>query len=295
MSDCTGKIKTLAPLVLLSFAALSAAAAANFPVGTHIVKGSARGNDENGRNILLSSQSGVTIRAVNTNGHVIAESVVRDASEEGVNFSLRIPLSTSSTDSTCAVGDKLNCVMASSDAIAISTEPLTVGGATSAQTIALKVQDVKSFVSPDGGVTNQVAQAYVDAIQAWMSDEDGFVGASYDPFADYDNDGVSNYSEYLAGTNPFDSSDRLKIKSFAMDGGVAAISFEYVGGHVYGVRATPDLSNPAWLSQKVRTKQDGSELSQVMPSNDPDGLGETTIYMTPATDSAHGFFTLEAK
>ena len=286
-------LRKLAVLLLLPAAAW--AAAPNFPVGTHVVKGSARGYDANGRNVLLPASRGISIRAVNSNGVAIAETKVRDASAGGVNFTLRIPLSTEATDSSCAVGDKLECVLVEPSGLMVGSEPLTVGGAREAQSVTLRLVDVKQYVSPDGRKTNEVAQAYVDAIQAWMADEAEFGGKDYDPFADYDGDGRSNYAEYLAGTNPFDKSDFLAVRSIEVSGGRAALSFEYVGGHVYGVRATRDLAHPEWLAQKVRASAEGAELEQVVPSADPDAAGEATIWMTPAGDAATGFYVLEAK
>ena len=238
---------------------------------------------------------GISIRAVNSNGVVIAESKVRDATPGGMNFALRIPLSTAATDSTCAVGDRLECVLVEPSGLMVGSDALTVGGAREVQSVTLRLVDVKQYVSTDGTQTNEVAQAYVDAIQAWMADEAQFGGKEYDPFADYDGDGRSNYAEYLAGTNPFDASDRLEVRSIAVAEGKAALSFEYVGGHVYGVRAAKDLSNPEWLAQKVRTSEEGAELEQVVPSADPDGAGEATIWMTPAADATQGFYVLEAK
>lgn len=281
--------------VALAAAAGTAAGAPNFPVGTHVVKGSARGYDENGRNVVLPASRGISIRAVNSNGVVIAESKVRDASADGVNFSLRIPLSTAATDVSCAVGDRLECVLVEPGGLMVGAEALTVGGAREAQSVTLRLVDVKRYVSEDGTRTNEVAQAYVDAIQAWMADEAAFGGKAYDPFADYDGDGQSNYAEYLAGTNPFDESDRLAVRSIAVGEGRAALSFEYVGGHVYGVKAAKDLTNPEWLAQKVRASAEGAELEQVVPSADPDAAGEATIWMTPAGDAAQGFYVLEAK
>lgn len=269
------------------------AAGACFPVGTHVVKGSVRGYDENGRNVVLPASRGISIRAVNSNGVVIAESKVRDASAGGVNFALRIPLSSVATDSSCAVGDRLECVLVEPSGVMVGSEALTVGGAREAQSVTLRLVDVKRY--EDGGKTCEVAQAYVDAIQAWMADEAAFGGKEYDPFADYDGDGRSNYAEYLAGTNPFDKSDFLAVRSIAMEDGKAALSFEYVGGHVYGVRAARDLTNPEWLAQKVRTSAEGADLDQVVPEADPDGAGEVTIWMSPAADAAQGFYVLEAK
>ena len=283
-------------VLLLPLLAVNIAAAVNFTVGTHIIKGSVMGYDENGRNILLSSESGVKIRAVNEDGDVIAESKVRDASIDGVNFVLEIPLSKTATESTCAVGDQLNCVMVEASGILISTEPVTVGGALETQTVTLKMIDVQRYVSSEDGRTNEVAQAYVDAIEAWMEYDEELCGKPYDPFADYDNDGRSNYAEYLAGTNPFDPSDCLAIKSFSVAPGLATISFEYVGGHVYGVTTTTDLTNPEWMSQKVRTSVSGEELSQIAPSDDPEDVGDNiTIFMTPGMNGPRGFYKLEAK
>ena len=267
-------------------------AAPNFPVGTHVVKGSVRGYDANGRNVLLPASRGISIRAVNSNGVVIAESKVRDASSAGVNFTLRIPLSTEATDASCAVGDRLECVLVEPSGLMAGAEPLTVGGAREAQSVTLRLADAKQYVSD--GKTNEVAQAYVDAIQAWMADEARFEGKEYDPFADYDGDGQSNYAEYLAGTNPFDASDHLAIRSMAVSEG-RTVTFEYAGGHVYGVRATRDLAKPEWLAQKVRASADGAELEQVAPSADPDEVGEATIWMAPAGDAAQGFYVLEAQ
>lgn len=282
---------------LIAIGAWPAWAAVNFPVGTHIVKGAVLGYDENGRNILLSSESGVTIRAVDTNGQVIAESKVKDATLDGINFVLQIPLSKTTTDTTCATGDQLNCVMVEASGILISTEPFTVGGARESQTLTLKMVDVRRYVSQDGGKTNEVAQAYVDAIQAWMEGDEEYGGKEYDPFADYDNDGMSNYAEYLAGTNPFDPADRLKITAFSISrtSGTAALSFEYVGGHVYGVNTTTNLTNPTWMAQKVRTSESGEEFTLIAPSADLEDMGTNTIYMTPATDAPQGFFWIEAK
>ena len=186
--------KLQAALALAALGAWSALAAANFPVGTHIIKGSVMGYNESGLNILLSSESGVRIQAVDANGNIIADTSVKDPAPDGVNFALEIPLSKTATDLTCAVGDKLNCVMVESSGILVSTEPVTVGGALESQTVNLKMVAARRYVSQDGTVTNEVAQTYVDGIEWWMEDEEEYSGKSYDPFADYDGDGASNVS-----------------------------------------------------------------------------------------------------
>ena len=98
----------VAAFALIAMVAWPAWAAANFPVGTHLVKGTLK----DWQNKVLTSTAAVTIRAVATNGTVIASAKVANPSVDGYNFLLQIPLSTTATDATAAIGDGLNCVLA---------------------------------------------------------------------------------------------------------------------------------------------------------------------------------------
>ena len=99
-------INKLAALLLLPLATITVAVAANFPVGTHLIKGTLK----DWQNKVLTSSAAVTVQAVSTNGSVIASTKVADPSADGYNFLLQIPLSTTATDSTAAIGDRLNCI-----------------------------------------------------------------------------------------------------------------------------------------------------------------------------------------
>ena len=59
--------------------------------------------------------------------------------------------------------------------------------------------------------------------------------------------------------------------------------------------ATPDLTKPAWMTRKVRPTSDGAEQAAVLPSPEPDDVGETTIYVVPASDRPCEFFKLDPK
>jgi len=120
-------------------------------------------------------------------------------------------------------------------------------------------------------------------------------GGVYDPWADYDNDGISNYAEFLAGTIPFDESDRLRIKDFGMKDGKFALTFEHVGGHVYSVSSADTLAKPAWGRRRVRKTADGAEMDQVMAESNDGAEGETVIYITPLGGAASEFFRLDPK
>ena len=276
---------------LLMFAAMnagSAAAAANFPVGTHLIKGTLK----DWQNKVLTSSAAVTVQAVSTNGTVIASAKVADPTADGYNFLLQIPLSSKATDSTAAVGDTLNCVIVQGTELSLAADPIPVGDANTVSNVCLAFVNTKSYTKD--GTTVHVAQEYIDAIGSWMEALE--IEGDYDPFADYDQDGASNYAEYCAGTNPFDASDKLAITAYAAPRNAPhAISFEYVGGHVYGVATTLSLTNPKWAAQPVKNSETDAEQAQVMPSADEEDVGMATIYVVPAEGATSQFFKLEAK
>lgn len=287
------RIMKLCQFAALSLLPVLAAAAPNFPLGTHLYKGTLT----DWQNKVLTSTAKVTIQAVATNGTVIASTTVADPTADGYNFLLQIPLSTTPTASTAAVGDTLNCVIVQDSGLSLAATPLKVGNANTVSTVSLKFINMNSY--SDGTTTVGVPQEYVDAISAWIEayrDELGITG-DYDPFADYDSDGASNYAEYCAGTDPFSAADKLEISAYAaQQNSLHAISFEYVGGHVYGVSTTLSLVNPAWTTQTVKTSETDSGHEQVMPSADEDDIGNTTtIYVVPAEGATSQFFRLEAK
>ena len=288
------KISKLAAVLLLSLAAMNAAsvfAAVNFPLGTHLIKGTLK----DWQNKVLTSSAAVTVQAVATNGTVIASTKVANPSEDGHNFLLQIPLSTTATDSTAAIGDRLNCVLVQESGLSLAATPLEVGEANAVSSVCLELIHMRSYTATNGtDKTVFVPEEYVETIAAWM--EAYGIEGEYDPFADYDHDGLSNYDEYRAGTNPFDETDRLTITSYAAPkDALHTISFEYVGGHIYGVTTTLSLTNPAWATQPVKKSETDAAHEQVMPSADEEDVGLATIYVVPAECATSQFFMLEAK
>ena len=278
------KIGKFAALLLLPLAA----GAANFPVGTHLIKGTLK----DWQNKVLNSSAAVTIQAVATNGAVIAATKVRNSTSDGYNFLLQIPLSQQPTDLTSAVSNKLNLVLLQESGLSIAVDPITVGDADTVSTLTLAYVNMKSYTN--GTEIVSVPAEYVDTIAIWM-DAYGKEG-EYDPFADYDEDGSSNYEEYMNGTNPFDATDKLRITSYsAPQNALHALSFEYVGGHIYGVATTLSLTNPKWATQPVKETEAGVEQNQVMPSAADEDVGEATIYVVPAEGATSQFFRLESK
>ncbi len=133
------KATTLALAVALGAAA--PLAAANFPVGTHLIKGTLK----DWQNKVLTSSAAVTVQAVSTNGSVIASTKVADPSADGYNFLLQIPLSSTATDSTAAVDDELNCVLAQDSGLSLAVSPIKVGEANAVSTVALAYVNMKDY------------------------------------------------------------------------------------------------------------------------------------------------------
>ena len=287
MTRCN-PISAVRAIIFAAMTAASVAVAANFPVGTHLIKGTLK----DWQNKVLTSSAAVTIQAVATNGTVIASTKVVDPSADGYNFLLEIPLSSKATDFTAAVSNTLNCVLVQGADVSLAVDPLVVGEANAVSEVLLAFVNTRSYTKD--GATVGVPVEYTDAIAPWM--EAYGIEGDYDPFADYDHDGASNYAEYRAGTNPFDATDKLAITAYAAPQSAPhAISFEYVGGHVYGVATTRSLTNPQWAVQPVKKSETDTDHEQVMPSADEDDVGMATIYVVPAEGATSQFFKLEAK
>ena len=110
--------------------------------------------------------------------------------------------------------------------------------------------------------------------------------------------GISNYNEYKAGTNPFDPSDCLRITAFTA--GYAAptlLSFEYAGGHLYTLDATPSLTNETWMATafRVESPEASQQKTLSVPGNEYEDVGVTTLYLSPAADSPSMFYTIRAE
>lgn len=283
-------IKILPFLLLLPVAAWAGSVA---PYGTYLVKGAIKGVYN-----TVSADFGAdapTVRVQRADGTVIAEALVAAANAEGFNFVLRIPVASESTTEACAVGETLDCVFATSDgelkltgALAVDT-PIRVG------VLTINWTEVRTYTNPEDGTVVEIPSAYVEEAQLWIDGDESLKGTDYDPWADYDGDGVSNYGEFLAGTNPFDASDRLHITALDPKEDRLALSFEHVGGHVYAVSSTDALAKPAWAVRRARKTVEGDELEQVLAEGDDGEPGVTQVFITPADGATSEFFRVEPR
>lgn len=288
--------RAISPPLSAAFAILALAATAeNFPLGTYVYRGSVM----NYKHEVCSSADSLTVQAVATNGNVLASCRVTDpVAKSGVNFVLEVPVATEASGRSAAIGDELRCVVRSdAGQTSVSTAAMPKVAAANAITNLNVVSASSTAFSNEGegGGTVLVSDDYIAGLAPWMRK---YGKSAYDPFADWDGDGISNYNEYKAGTNPFDPSDRLRITAFAArHDAPTLLSFEYAGGHLYTLDASTSLTNETWKAEAFRVESaDASQQKTLsVPGNEYEDVGVTTLYLSPAADSPSMFYTIRVE
>jgi len=70
-----------------------------------------------------------------------------------------------------------------------------------------------------------------------------FGGTITNQFSDSDNDGLSDYAEFIAGTNPLDTNSLLKLQASAVTNGQVLLVIPTISGRGYRISETDDLFN----------------------------------------------------
>ena len=140
-------------------------------------------------------------------------------------------------------------------------------------------------------LSNAFAYVQTDTISPGALDTNGlpiaweltyFGHTGVDPNADPDGDGSSNFQEYLAGTDPNNPSNVLRISggNFASGGTSVSLTWNSEAARFYYIMKTPSLSSPVWTD---------SGLGLVSPS----AGSTTTAGFTDATAPAR-FYRVQA-
>jgi hypothetical protein len=97
-------------------------------------------------------------------------------------------------------------------------------------------------------VPTRAERRYADWVREWGADPEELPASG-----DKDGDGVPNWDEFLAGTNPLDPADTLQASIRAVDGHLRVQPLHAASGRVYRVSGTPWLvsengDSPVWSS-----------------------------------------------
>lgn len=121
---------------------------------------------------------------------------------------------------------------------------------------------------------------------------------TYDPSADWDGDGASNFDEYVTGTNPFDATDMFSIRRMADESGMGdyvAVTFMVNQGRAYVVETTemlePDYAD--WKPTAFSVADPASALTSVLHTGALE-TGYRTLYVRRG-DGSRRFWRLKAE
>ena len=175
--------------------------------------------------------------------------------DTSANYALAVPMSNADIPTAASTGDALSLEI-DAGADTYSDTNLTIVAAKPGRTLKLNIR-AASCTNPYG-----VSDAYLNDIRLYVDacGIDGFLDAdgNYQPNADFDGDGVSNYAEYLAGTDPFDAADAgLKILSWkAVEGNPEVMEATFLPGpnRSYSAERADATAAPA-LSFELRPHQ----------------------------------------
>ena len=93
------------------------------------------------------------------------------------------------------------------------------------------------------------------------------IGAGTGGWEDFDNDGLCNLYEYVAGTVPNQRDSRFEIKGISLAGSNASLSFDSVMGRSYCVQYSDDLSTTNWGTLTDNLPGTGGTLQSVIRTN----------------------------
>jgi hypothetical protein len=93
----------------------------------------------------------------------------------------------------------------------------------------------------------------------------GAAGAALDA----DGDGLSNYAEYLAGTDPTEPGSALRIlqANLGPTTNSLQLTFASVPGRTYDLQTTPALAPPAWTAIQTNILAGGTQTTLLVPAN----------------------------
>ncbi len=98
--------------------------------------------------------------------------------------------------------------------------------------------------------------------------------ADSSPDADPDGDGMTNFEEYLAGTDPLNANSVLRVSRLEPTDGGLRLTWQSVEGRLYVVQMALTLEDGFWPVTPQPVPGNEDETHYVVPFGDPDALRE---------------------
>ncbi len=234
--------------------------------------------------IAYEAKDQITLCVRNAAGAVLAKTAVFDPGGlTAWNYRVEVPMASSAVDGYAVEGDALSL------SVTDAKGTLYSGFLQGADALAKPGGTVNlRLMLADDANGNGVADVYEKSKEYDMFIA-GIEDAAFDPSKDYDGDGVSNYNEYLAGTDPFDKNDYFHVKAIASltatdetetPADVIALTFEANAGRSYVVDETPSIERgkEEWQRGVFRLDPNSTATAERV-TNDKNTWSMRTIYL----------------
>ena len=238
-----------------------------------------------------------TIEVSDEQGKLLSRTATFTRADSRRNYALVVPMATSPANG-CAVQNAALEIDVTDD-LGKVWSGVVVDAAAGAPGGVREVDIVLGEDQDGDGIDDQL---YRRLKAEWERSEYWKAGETFDPTKDYDGDGASTIGEALAGTNPYDPEDMLRITAFSHMGGtrsrasaspVAALTFDAVGGHAYTVEEVSDLATKDW--KPCAFTLPGSDAPVNVLSVPATGYGPRTVYLLPSSNAGRAFFRVRAE
>ena len=221
----------------------------------------------------------VEIRAKTEDGKLVARTTTVTGGGSSYNYVLYIPVATAAADGHVTAGTHLVFEFVDPDGT-VYTGLVTGADAAVGESGGLRELNLALATDADG---DGIPDEYVESLAylMWVYGKDG-----YDPDADWDGDGVSNRDEYVAGTNPFDGTDRLSIVRMAADIELEdcyRLTFPVTAGRSYSAVTAFSLQPAVWTPVSFIDPVDGTAKDFINTAADEVGYREILVLKESVT------------
>lgn len=284
-----------AALALFAFGA-SAASAPSAAVTPYTFIGRVTDNKHAG----FDANRVCTLAVYDASGNLLGKTQTVHRDDTRDNYALKVPVATRAASGYAVQTDALT-ISATDDTGKVWQG--VVPDALCGEAGGLRRVDI--VLGEDGNGDNIDDSLYDELRAQWEASDYWEYGATFDPNADYDGDGVSTIAEAYAGTNPFDPDDNLRITAFALDdpslpatrGSSSAtrhssLSFTATPGRAYTVQTTTNLTSGTWEPTSFALPDSATTQNAIsVPTSKTGVVVPITVYLLP-TDDATRFFRI---
>jgi hypothetical protein len=237
-----------------------------------------------------------TIEAADLSGKLLARSKTFFKANSSRNYALAIPMATTAAQGYATQGNAIT--ISATDNYGDVWRGVVVDATVGASGGVREVDIVLSKDENGDGIDDSL---YDELLMQWENSDYWIFGETFDPYKDYDRDGVSTIKEALSGTNPFNQNDVLRITRFyryndetvKRSNGLVELSFIGVGGRAYSVETASDLIKKDWKNCAVRIDTENELVNVIsLPANS--ASKSFTVYLIPES-STNAFYRVKVR